>query len=119
MEPRYRGHRDEPGGERRPVLMRVLHVISGIARRYGGPSYAIAGLCRALRADGVDVEIATTDADGPKHSLSLPDIQPMFGDVPLKMFHRHLGESLKYSRDLGKWLGSNARGFDVVHIHAV
>ena len=45
--------------------MRVLHVIPSVAQRYGGPSRAVIEMCRALRQDGVDTLIATTDADNP------------------------------------------------------
>src|SRR5689334_8956192 len=46
------------------VLIKVLHVIPSVARRYGGPSQAIYTLCSALQAQAVDVLIATTNADG-------------------------------------------------------
>jgi len=99
--------------------MRVLHVISGVARRYGGPSYAVAGICHALRSDGIDAEIATTDADGAHGKVNTADIQRMFADVPVRIFHRDIGESLKYSKGLGKWLRVHVRDYDVVHIHAI
>jgi len=51
--------------------MRVLHVIPSVASRYGGPSAAIAPMCRALAQAGVDPLIATTTADGPGR-LDLP-----------------------------------------------
>jgi glycosyltransferase involved in cell wall biosynthesis len=99
--------------------MRVLHVIPGIARRYGGPSYAVAEICKSLRSLGVEAEIATTDADGSFGSLATSALRPMFGDVPIRMFHRDIGESLKYSRELGRWLPENVRDYDVVHIHSI
>ena len=46
-------------------LMRVLHVIPAVAPRYGGPSQAVVGMCRALDARGVTTMVATTNADGP------------------------------------------------------
>ena len=44
--------------------MKILHVIPSVAPRYGGPSQAVVEMCRALRATGTEVMIATTDADG-------------------------------------------------------
>jgi hypothetical protein len=44
--------------------MRVLYVILAVAPRYGGPSQAIVEMCRALREQGIEPLIATTDADG-------------------------------------------------------
>jgi glycosyltransferase involved in cell wall biosynthesis len=99
--------------------MRVLHVIPGIARRYGGPSYAVAEICKSLRSQGVDAEIATTDADGSRGSLTPSDVRPMFADVPVLLFHRDLGESLKYSHALSGWLAENVHRYDVVHIHSI
>jgi hypothetical protein len=40
---------------------RVLHVIPAIAPRYGGPSAATFGVCRALRARGIDTLVAWAD----------------------------------------------------------
>ena len=99
--------------------MRVLHVIPSVAPRYGGPSRAVIEMCRALRQDGVDTLIATTDADGGGH-LSVELGRPVsFSDVPAIFFPRQWSEAYKYSRPLARWLEENVRDFDVVHIHAV
>ena len=47
--------------------MRILHVTPYFAPafRYGGPPRSVLGLCRALGAAGIDVEVLTTTADGP------------------------------------------------------
>jgi glycosyltransferase involved in cell wall biosynthesis len=98
--------------------MRVLHVIPGIASRYGGPSAVIFPLCEALnRLPGVEVEIATTDADGAGRKLdpaSLPS-----SPVPLHLFPRDFSERWKFSRGLARWLWRHARDYDVLHVHAL
>src|SRR5260370_167350 len=45
------------------VRMRILHVVPTYlpATRYGGPIYAVHGLCRALAARGHDVTVFTTN----------------------------------------------------------
>jgi glycosyltransferase involved in cell wall biosynthesis len=98
--------------------MRVLHVIPGIAPRYGGPSTAIMPMCAALgRLPGLEVEIATTDADGagrrldPKRLPSCP--------VPLHLFRRDFSERWKFSRALAGWLWRHARDYDLLHVHAL
>jgi glycosyltransferase involved in cell wall biosynthesis len=99
--------------------MRILHVIPGIAPRYGGPSQAIIGMCRALRDEGVEVLIATTDADGDGRLEVTTRAQTTYQGVPTIFFSRQWSEAFKYSHDLACWLNANVDSFDVVHIHAV
>ena len=46
------------------MTIRVLHVVPGVARRYGGPSEYIIGLCDSWREPGVELDVVSTDADG-------------------------------------------------------
>jgi glycosyltransferase involved in cell wall biosynthesis len=99
--------------------MKVLHVIPAVAARYGGPSVAIFGMCRALQAAGTSTMVATTDADG-RTRLRVPIGQPVSHDgVSTIFFRRYLGDAFKWSGALAAWLGEHVRDFDVVHIHAV
>ena len=102
-----------------PMAERVLHVIPALAPRYGGPSVATLGMCRALRADGASALIATTDADGasrlPVETNSLSERD----GVPVMWFRRQFSESFKWSRPLARWLAAHVRDFDLVHVHAV
>lgn len=99
--------------------MRVLHVIPGIAPRYGGPSRAIFEMCRALQSRGCETLVATTDADGPgRLPVELNKVVEHEG-VPAVFFPRQWSEAFKFSRPLSRWLRANVRGFDTVHIHAV
>jgi glycosyltransferase involved in cell wall biosynthesis len=70
----------------------------------------------ALHDQGIEVEIATTDADGPAAHLTPADFPK--GAVTVHLFHRDLGESLKYSRGLRNWLGTHARDYDVIQVHS-
>jgi glycosyltransferase involved in cell wall biosynthesis len=99
--------------------MDVLHVIPGIAPRYGGPSQAIVQMCRALRDEGVKVLIATTDADGPGRLPVETEVRTEYRGIPTIFFGRQLSEAFKYSHDLAHWLKKNVDAFDVVHIHAI
>ena len=49
--------------------MRVLHVIPSLAAAHGGPSRAMGLFEQALSLAGVQMEIATTDDDGPGRRL--------------------------------------------------
>src|SRR5436305_13855829 len=48
------------------AAVKILHVVPTYlpARRYGGPIYAVHGLCRALAARGHEVDVVTTNVDG-------------------------------------------------------
>ena len=99
--------------------MRVLHVIPAVAPRYGGPSTAIAPMCRALSTRGVESVIATTDADGAGR-LPVPiGEQTMWQGVPAIFFGKAFTESFKYSSSLATWVALNVRGFEIVHIHGL
>jgi glycosyltransferase involved in cell wall biosynthesis len=98
--------------------MRVLHVIPSVAPRYGGPSFAVLRYGRALRARGVGVTIATTNADG-EGVLPVPLEDPTeYEGVDARFFERR-GESFKYSPSMARWLRRWVTEFDVVHVHAV
>jgi glycosyltransferase involved in cell wall biosynthesis len=97
----------------------VLHVIPAVAKRYGGPSTAVIDMCRAQQAQGVDVTIACTDADGDER-LDVPIGMPIpHHGVQTIFFPRLASEAFKYSPSLASWLSAHAGNFDVVHIHAV
>ena len=87
--------------------MRVLHVIPAVAPEYGGPSHAIVAMCRALIARGVEVQIASTDAEPGGHlSVELESATAHAG-VPAIFFHRELSEAFKYSSAMARWLEQN------------
>ncbi len=83
---------------------------------------AIAPMCRALQARGIEVVLISTDAGlgdaksgrngGSAHALD-------YEGVPAIFFPSQLGESFKYSRPLSVWLSENVHRFDLAHIHAV
>ena len=99
--------------------MKVLHVIPAVAPRYGGPSQAIFEMCRALQKDGVDVLLATTDADG-RARLPVPLATELDRrGVRTLFFSGRWGERFNYSPALARWLNANVETFDLVHVHAV
>ena len=99
--------------------MKVLHVIPAIAERYGGPSVALRGMARALVASGLDVSVATTNADG-RGVLDVPLGSPVNEDgVRIHYFGRSVPGEWKYSWTLATWLARHIAEFDVVHVHAL
>jgi glycosyltransferase involved in cell wall biosynthesis len=98
---------------------KILHVVPAVAPRYGGPSAAVVGMCRALDAAGYETLVATTDADGPgRLDVALGRVQSYEG-IRIIFFRRQFTESYKWSRGLAAWLKTHVREFDLVHIHAV
>jgi glycosyltransferase involved in cell wall biosynthesis len=99
--------------------MRVLHVIPALASRYGGPSAATVGICRALARAGVETVVASTDADGPSRlPVPIGRVEDFRG-IPVIFFPRQFSESLKYSSALARWVSGHVQDFDLVHVHAV
>jgi glycosyltransferase involved in cell wall biosynthesis len=107
-------------GEARLVLMKVLHVIPSLSPSQGGPSMALPVMASALVAQGVEVDVVTTDDDGaglrlPKPSL---DWQTMPGGWRVRYFPKQT-EFYKVSLPLGWWLLQHVADYDGVHVHAV
>ena len=101
--------------------MKILHVIPSISAKAGGPSHAILPMCRALREQGVDLLLATTD-DGlstQNGNASASRRQTEYLAQPVIVFPKQLGASFKYSRPFSQWLNDNVAKYDLVHIHAV
>jgi glycosyltransferase involved in cell wall biosynthesis len=100
--------------------VRILHVVPTYlpARRYGGPIYAVHGLCRALAARGHEVSVFTTNVDGASDS-SVPLDRPVDLDgVRLRYFKSEL-RRLYVSRGLKRALLEEIASFDIVHLHSV
>lgn len=100
--------------------MRLLHVVPTYlpATRYGGPIYAVHGLCRALAARGHDVDVFTTNVDGDRES-AVPLGSPVDLDgVPVRYF-RSTFRRLYVSPAMRAALDASIGGYDAVHLHSV
>ena len=98
--------------------MRVLHVVPSYypAVRYGGPIVSVRGLCEALARTGVEVDVATTDADGPR-DLDVPtDRWTELGGVRVQYFHRWPRVDFAVSVPLTRFLVAEARRYDLIHV---
>jgi glycosyltransferase involved in cell wall biosynthesis len=99
----------------------LLHVVPSYlpARRYGGPIESVHGLCRALAARGHEVEVATTNVDGPGDSdVPLDKPVPLDG-VQVHYFASRVLRRLYYSPRLRRFLAARVAAVDVVHTHSV
>jgi glycosyltransferase involved in cell wall biosynthesis len=101
--------------------MRILHVVPSYlpAVRYGGPIFAVHGLCRALAARGHHVEVFTTNVDGPSNSPVRLRIPVRLDGVHIRYFPSETLRRLYWSPPLARALHADLAGFRVVHLHSV
>ena len=101
--------------------MKILHVVPSYfpAERYGGPICSVHELARATTRRGHEVEVFTTNVDGPGKS-DVPVVVPVARDgVRVWYFPSPAGRRIYYSPAMGRRLRSSVKAFDIVHIHSV
>lgn len=108
------GH-DRDGG----MAMRVLHVIPSIALVHGGPSQVIRTMERALAAEGVEVETATTDDDGPGRRVAKPLGVLVEEEGARRRYFRKNTQFYTCSWSFARWIFTHVHHYDLVHIHAL
>lgn len=100
--------------------MRLLHVVPTYlpATRYGGPIYAVHGLCRALATRGHDVDVFTTNVDGDRDS-DVPRGTPVDLDGVSVRYFSSIFRRLYVSPAMRAALAASIAGYDAVHLHSV
>jgi glycosyltransferase involved in cell wall biosynthesis len=101
--------------------MRILHVVPSYlpAVRYGGPIFAVHGLCQALATRGHQVEVFTTNIDGSETS-PVPVGKPVYMDgIHVHYFSSPLLRRLYWAPELGRALKRRVEEFDILHLHSV
>jgi glycosyltransferase involved in cell wall biosynthesis len=100
--------------------VRLLHVVPTYlpATRYGGPIYAVHGLCRALAARGHDVDVFTTNVDGDRESDVAVGVPVDLDGVSVHYF-RSTFRRLYVSPAMRAALAASMAGYDAVHLHSV
>ena len=99
--------------------MRILHVVPTYlpATRYGGPIYAVHGLCRALAARGHDVTVFTTNVDGDSES-DVPLHEPVMLDGVRVHYFASTLRRLYVSPGMRRAL-RDLGDFEIVHAHSI
>jgi glycosyltransferase involved in cell wall biosynthesis len=100
--------------------LKILHVVPTYlpAVRYGGPIFAVHGLCKALAARGHEVEVFTTNVDGDGTSDVPLGTRVDLDGVGVRYFASSFPR-LYWSPAMRKALTAEVRRFDLVHTHAV
>jgi glycosyltransferase involved in cell wall biosynthesis len=101
--------------------MRILHVVPIYlpAVRYGGLIFAVHGLCRALAARGHELQVFTTNVDGPGISPT-PIATPVDLDgIQIRYFPCPLVRRLYWAPALRQALHHEIGRLDIVHLHSV
>ncbi len=99
--------------------MKILQVIPSISPTMGGPTEVALNLVKALRQNGSDVEIVTTNDDG-NILLDVPLRQRVeYKEVPVWFFPRVSTRMKEYifSPELAPWLWENMRNYNLVETH--
>jgi glycosyltransferase involved in cell wall biosynthesis len=101
--------------------MRLLHVVPTYlpATRYGGPIFAVHGLCRALAARGHAVEVFTTSIDGPANSAVPHGVPVVLDGVTVRYFASPFMRRLSWAPSLAGALRRSMPAADLVHLHSV
>src|SRR5215468_8130122 len=101
--------------------MRLLHVVPSYlpAVRYGGPIFAVHGLCRALAARGHQVEVFTTNVDGPNNSPVPLETGVELDGVQIRYFPSQKLRRLYWSPPLARGLHARLTNCTLMHLHSV
>ena len=110
-------------------LKKVLHLIPSISPLRGGPSQAVLSMVAALRQQGVDAAILTTNDDGPGVQTTMPlgrwHEQEALGEaVPVLAFGRwtpplRAVREFAIAPGFSRWLGRHAGDYALIHVHAL
>lgn len=101
--------------------MRILHVLSSLAPRYGGPPQVCLELCQELARRGEEVSIYTTNMDGPRE-LDVPLQRPVWTNgngVEVRYFPVQTPRSYVMSWPFARALRRAIPEQDIVHIHSL
>ena len=95
--------------------MRILHVVPTYlpARRYGGPIFAVHGLCKALVARGHEIDVFTTNVDG-DGTTDVPVGTPVDVDGVRVTYFRSPLPRIYYAPAM-----RIEKPYDVIHSHAI
>ena len=96
------------------MSLRVLHVIPSLSAVHGGPTRALEAMERALAAQGVEIETATTDDDGPGRRNGKPCGQALAENGVVRWYFRKSADFYKPSLSFARWISAEAGTFSAM-----
>lgn len=101
--------------------LRILHVVPSYmpAVRYGGPIYSVHGLAKATAATGHQVDVFTTNADGPARLAVATDQWVELDGVRVRYFALGWPARLFRAPSMAAAARRQLSHYDIVHIHAL
>lgn len=104
--------------------MRVLHVVASLAPRHGGPTEAALQIVRALRAEGIEASILSSNddvgstLDVPLHTwIDYEEVPVLF--LPRMKASQHTLVGFTFAPGFTSWLRCHITEYDFIHIHTV
>lgn len=91
--------------------MKLLHVVSSVDRRFGGPIEGVLQRGLRLREMGHEVEVASSDDPGASHVDAFP--------LPVHALGPPRRGGYYYAASLRPWLRAHAAGFDAVVVNGL
>jgi len=99
--------------------MKVLHVITALPPRSGGPTTVLKALTKQQAKAGLEVTICTTNVDHARAILDVPPNAPIREDGVTSWYFSVDFRPLVVSRALWRWARQSLQTFDLVHIHGL
>ena len=105
--------------------MKVLHIIPSVSPLRGGPSQAVIEMVRALRSEGIDASIVTTEDNGIYRNKELPlNEWSQYKGIPI-LVHSCMNSKIRSIREylvsfsFAYWLIKHIGDYDAIHVHAL
>ncbi|MEY4353089.1 MAG: hypothetical protein RLZZ609_1330 [Cyanobacteriota bacterium] len=105
--------------------MKILHIIPSISSKRGGPSKAVFDMVKALRSEGVDASIlSTNDNSLYREEEFIVNEWFLHLDVPVLLLPCHDSKfrvirEFLFSSSLTYWLLRYIQNYDLIHVHAL
>jgi glycosyltransferase involved in cell wall biosynthesis len=106
--------------------MRILHLISGLSPRFGGPS-KIVDLCEELSRQGVNISLFSNDLDRPGSWNPWRPSSSAYNNAheseprsfEIRFFPTRWPSRFGYSPKMAREIALRIREFDLVHVHGL
>ena len=97
--------------------MKVLHVISTLSPRFGGPSVVVRMLSDFQVRSGLSVTVCSTNWNNSNNEIKPINLEISENGVEFRYFS--FWSPLLLSFDINKWFYRNIQIFDIIHVHGL